>query len=118
VADQEVLPVQTAFDPAVHGLWKRFVDNDTHHIREGEWMRACEGDEFVGTCKYCGDYLVPQRPIRVGSRWDYEAMCRSRVTESRVDGRRVVTGCGQSIAAPGGRLAKPKPARFTRTGGA
>jgi hypothetical protein len=97
-------------------VWTRFVDKG--QIRDGEWLRACEAGEFVGTCRHCGDYLIPRRPLRVGSRWDYEAECRSTVRESRVDGRRVVTGCGQTIAAPGGRTAKPKPSRFGRTGGA
>lgn len=108
MADQETLPVEAPFDPAVHGLWKRFVDNG--QIRDGEWLRACAAREFVGTCRFCGDYLVPFRPMRVGSRWDYEAECRSGVQESNVDGKRVVTGCGHTIAAPGGRLAKTKTA--------
>lgn len=109
MAEQEAMPVDTTFNPAVHGLWKRFVDN--YQIRDPEWLRACESGEFVGTCRHCGDYLVPRRPMRVGSRWDYEAECRSTLQESRVDGQRVVTGCGATVCAPGGRLFKPKTAR-------
>lgn len=103
--DQRIGPV----DPALHGLWKRYVEDG--RIRDGEWLRACESGEFVGTCRHCGDYLVPRRPMRVGSRWDYEAECRDQTRESRVDGHRVVTGCGHTIAAPGGRLRKPQPQR-------
>jgi hypothetical protein len=110
VADQETLPVQTAaFNPAVHGLWKRFVDE--HHINHGAWLRACAEGAWVGTCRHCGDYLIPRQPQQIGERWDYEAHCRSPVRESHVDGRRVVTGCGQILCAPGGRLGKPKRSR-------
>lgn len=116
MADQETLAdVPGTFDPTIHGLWKRFVDN--HQIREGEWLRACEAGEFVGTCRHCGDYLIPRRPLKVApTRWDYEAECRSRVAESKVDGIRVVTGCGATLCAPGGRLVKPHTPRYQKTG--
>lgn len=122
MADQETMTdAPGAFDPTVHGLWKRYVDN--YQIRDVAWVAACEANraagmpvEFVGTCRKCGDMLVPRQPWRAGTRWDYEAECRSRITESRVDGRRVVTGCGAVLVAPGGRLVKPQTARYHRTG--
>lgn len=121
MADQETLTdetrqTSTTFNPAIHGLWKRFVENGT--IRHGEWLRACAAGEFVGTCRHCGDYLIPAHPLQVGQRWDYEAQCRSKATSSIVDGARHVSGCGHVMAAPGGRLKKPKRQRSTRTGGA
>jgi len=119
MAEQETLiqdarVAGTPFDASVHGLWTRFVDN--HTVRHGEWLAACEGKAFVGTCTHCGDLLQPRWPHRAGNRWDYEAECRNGITQSWVDGKRVVAGCGSILCAPGGRLAKRKAIQHGRTG--
>ena len=102
MADQETLPVQNAFNPAVHGLWKRFVDDG--RINHGAWLRACAEGTWVGTCRRCGDYLVPLQPAERGrGHWEYEAACRTPAVLSTVDGVRRASGCGKTICAPGGR---------------
>jgi hypothetical protein len=96
MADQETLPETWAgkappFNPAMHGLWKRFVDNGV--VVHGEWMRAAAARELVGTCRVCGAHLRPRHPAEVGHpvRWEYEAECVS---------------CGQIVCAPGGRTGR------------
>lgn len=78
-----------AFDPLEHGLYRRFLNdarcncgdkaNPGHsHIEHGQWLRAIAEGAHVGTCRQCGDYLIPQRPEQISqTRTDYEASCRN-----------------------------------------
>ena len=109
MAEQETLCDEHGLPASAHGLWKRFVYNGS--IVHGAWLRATAEGLWVGTCTRCGDYLVPLPALQVRGRWDYEAACRSQVRITTVDGVRSVTGCGQVMTAPGGRLARH------RTGG-
>jgi hypothetical protein len=60
-------------------------------IDHGSWLRARAEGGFVGTCRRCGDYLVPRIPDEHGGRIDYEADCRNEA-------------CRYTIMAPGGRV--------------
>jgi uncharacterized OB-fold protein len=55
-----------------------------HHA----WLRARAEGRPVGSCRSCGDYMMPQRPDEHSGRTDYEAQCRT---------------CGRVLLAPGGR---------------
>lgn len=77
--------------PGEGGLWRRYLDGDG--INHAAWMRARACGAFVGTCRRCGGYLVPQRPDQRADRTDYEADCRN-------------TRCGYVLVAPGGRVAR------------
>lgn len=92
MATQDVLPgtAPAHFDPLAHRLYKRFVDGD-RNIDYHQWLRAIAEHAFVGTCRRCGDQLIPMRPTDHGGRTDYEAHCRR-------------TDCGWICNAPGGRL--------------
>lgn len=107
MAQQETLPGagdDTPVNALDHGLWGRFVDADGLII-DAAWMRACAAGEFVGTCRQCGDYLLPVRPADVNAnRRDYEAHCRRGAQIHVVDGVRVTEGCGWTCDAPGGRV--------------
>jgi hypothetical protein len=90
MADQETLTERTSFNPLDHGLWARYHDHG--EILHGAWMRACAEGSFVGTCRHCGDYLIPLRPHQVnGKRTDYEAHCHAST-------------CGAIMLAPCGRV--------------
>ena len=102
--DQEALPPteHERFDPLAQGLWARYrIGNEINHSM---WMRACAEGSYVGTCRRCGDYLIPLRPYQVNTkRTDYEAHCRREVVIRLIDGVRSVEGCGYIICAPNGR---------------
>lgn len=103
---QETLPgtgQPDRFDPLDHRLYRGLVDAEGV-IVHAAWMRACAAGEFVGTCRRCGDYLVPSRPVEINQRTDYEATCRNRMTSSVINGVRHVAGCGWVLVAPGGRV--------------
>ncbi len=89
--DQQSLPPteQARIDPLTQGLWSRLTNG--FYIDHSAWMRACAEGHHVGTCRRCGDYLVPRHPDQVGNRTDYEANCR-------------VEACGWTLNAPGGRI--------------
>jgi len=90
---QDVLPglPEPRFDPRRHRLYRRFVDG-AGQIEHGQWLRAIAEGQHVGTCRRCGDYLIPQPHVDVTStRTDYQADCRDR------------DGCGFVCAMPGGR---------------
>lgn len=77
-------------------------------LRDGEidhaaWLRARAEARYVGTCRRCGDYLVPLMPHEHAGRTDYQADCR------RGD------DCGYTLLAPGGRVNGPP--HVTRGGG-
>lgn len=78
-------------EPGHSGLWNRYVvDGEIDHAA---WLRACAHSEFVGNCRSCGDYLIPERPIeRGGGRFDYTAACRQD------------RECRYELTAPGGRV--------------
>lgn len=92
MASQDTLPGTSGrtFNPMDHGLWKRFITDG--EINHGAWLRARAEGQWVGTCRRCGDYLVPQSPQEHGNRTDYEADCRNEK-------------CGFVMMAPGGRVA-------------
>lgn len=116
--DQETLPGtgRIPFDPLDHGLYRHLVDSDGV-IVHGAWLRACAAGEFVGTCRQCGDYLIPARPDEVTSqRIDYEAACRRRQTITVVDGVRRLDGCGWRLIAAGGRTFTRSSRRSERRG--
>lgn len=103
---QETLTPEPVFNPMDHGLWRRFVDAEGR-IVEAAWLRACAAGEFVGTCRRCGDYLIPARPDHVsGSRTDYEATCRRRSEVVVKDGIRHLEGCGWRCNAPSGVVSR------------
>lgn len=93
MATQDTLPGtgQHMFNPMDHGLWKRFVDSDGR-INHAAWLRARAEGQWVGTCRRCGDYLIPEAPHEHDNRSDYQASCRN-------------DGCGYVMTAPGGRIA-------------
>lgn len=96
MARQETLTGDTpAFDPSQHGIWDRFVDAGDV-INHAAWLRACAEGGFVGTCRACGDFLLPQPPDERDGRHDYTAVCRSG---NDGPGK----GCGHEVNAPGGR---------------
>jgi len=109
MAEQETLlddqPQGTPFIPVAHSLWTRFVDDGT--VRHFAWLEAVRDHLYVGTCGACGDYLVPLPPDHVGKRVDYEARCRSEAVSTMVGGQREVSGCGQIVLLPGGRVQVP-----------
>ena len=96
-------PPLFSVDPSQHGLWTRVVEGG--RISHPVWLRAVAEHGFVGTCRRCGHYL---RPLPADDRgngvFDYEAQCSNEHSTSTVDGRRQVSGCGQVMVAPGGRL--------------
>jgi hypothetical protein len=88
MAEQETLDERNGMDPFIHSLWKRFVDNGC--VVHGAWLRACAENSYVGTCRICGDYLIPRHPYAVRAGYDYEYQCRN-------------VQCGHIYNAPGGR---------------
>ena len=90
MAEQETLTERTAFNPLDHGLWARYKTGN--QVDHAAWMRACAEGSWVGTCRLCGDYLIPVRPHQANAkRTDYEAHCRAEA-------------CGWILNAPGGRI--------------
>lgn len=100
------------------GIWRRLVGG-AGQIDHAAWMRACAEGSFVGTCRQCGDYLIPERPRDItDGRTDYEARCRN---EHHAQGRgatRTVTGCGWTTTAPGGRIQRRSNLASARPKGA
>lgn len=102
MAEQETLTERTVFNPLDHGLWARYRSGN--QIDHAAWMRACADGSWVGTCRRCGDYLLPLRPYQINAkRTDYEAHCRREVVVRLIDGVRTVEGCGWILNAPSGR---------------
>ena len=94
---------RSTFDALEHGLWARFTDGD--RINHGAWLRVRAEGGFVGTCRRCGDYLVPLAPYEhTDDRVDYEAHCRREIVATMVGGKRQVEGCEWTLSAPGGRM--------------
>ena len=92
------------FDSLDHRLYKRFIDGDGN-INHGQWLRALAERQWVGTCRRCGDYLIPQTPHQVSNtRTDYESVCRNR------------KGCGWTCYAPRGRYAQGSTRKSERKG--
>lgn len=63
MSEQETLfkpPEGPAFNPEDHHLWPRFVDDAGLHINTLAWNRARAERSFVGTCRHCGGYLLPE----------------------------------------------------------
>lgn len=98
-----------------HGLFNDVMQGD--HINHAAWMRARATHAFVGTCRRCGSPLIPRAPydIQRGEVMctDYEAECSNRINDrvESIDGggkHRVVTGCGATVCAPNGHLARRK----------
>jgi hypothetical protein len=83
MAEQQTLPGA----PDHGGLWRRHVTNST--IDHAAWLRARSEGQPVGTCRQCGDHLLPETPNDHNGRLDYTATCRS---------------CDASLLAPGGRV--------------
>lgn len=100
MSDQETLPgTVPEHDPDVHSLWTRFVDDG--QVRDVLWLNAVEAAEFVGTCRECGGFLKPHKPIRVSkNRFDYEAEC---------------VQCGQEVVCPDGKVSRRKAGPGGRT---
>jgi hypothetical protein len=89
---QDVLPglPEPRFDPRQQRLWPRFIDDG--QIVHGQWLRAIAERKYVGTCRHCGQGLIPRTPYHVTStRTDYQADCRDRDV------------CRWVCAMPGGR---------------
>lgn len=111
---------QPPFDPTKHGLWDRYVtagQDGEAWIDHAAWMRACATGEFVGTCRQCGDYLVPVRPEDVtATRTDYEARCRRPVEVVTRDGVRTVEGCGAVMTAARGLVFRRSSRTHERPG--
>ena len=55
------------------GLSARYVQDG--QIDRAQWQHACHSAEPVGTCRECGEPLMPRRPRQVGQRVDFEAVC-------------------------------------------
>lgn len=91
------------FNALDHRLYKRFVDG-AGLINHREWLRALAERQWVGTCRKCGDYLIPQRPYEVShTRTDYEAVCRDKQ-------------CRWTCQAPNGRYAQGSTRKSERKG--
>lgn len=72
------------------GLYRALVTDG--HINHPAWLRAHAEHRFVGTCRQCGDYLIPDQPHEhPGGRIDYTAACRNE-------------SCRWEMSAPGGRV--------------
>lgn len=71
------------------GLWRRYVA--AGEVLHAAWLHARSAGEWVGTCRLCGDYLIPLPPDEHAGRIDYEAACRNRQ-------------CRYVLLAPGGRV--------------
>lgn len=94
---------KTAFNPADHGLWKSILDG-AGRIDHNKWMMAIRNGQYVGTCRRCGDYLVPARPDDHAGRRDYEATCRNESIGNAVRGNvQVDIACAYTIVAINGR---------------
>jgi len=88
MGEQETLVERVRFNALDHGLWERFKDGD--RINHGAWLRARAEGAHVGTCRICGDYLIPAAPYEhTDGRVDNEAHCRA---------------CTATVNAPGGRI--------------
>ncbi len=98
-ATQQALTGDTPHDA---GLWPRYVTGGA--IDHAQWLRARAESQFVGTCRRCGDYLVPDPPAELAGRTDYTARCR-RAEE-----------CGYELAAPGGRVMRHSGRRSDQPG--
>lgn len=92
----------TPFNPDAHGLWRSMVKNG--HIDDMKWKEAVSTGGFVGTCRRCGDYMIPGKPVEVNGRTDYEARCRNMAgSKARRGGQVVDVPCDYVMNAPGGR---------------
>jgi hypothetical protein len=78
------------------GLWRRVLANG--EINHAAWLHVRAEGGFVGTCRKCGHYLIPQRPEEHAGRTDYEADCQNEE-------------CGGVILAPGGRVIRHSAAK-------
>lgn len=116
--DENGQTTPTRFNPNDHGLWKSFVGADGHIIHD-KWMMAIANGQFVGTCRRCGDYMVPARPDdRLQTRRDYEATCRNPSIGKAIRGDvQVDIACAYTILAVNGRtFAGTTSARRSRKG--
>lgn len=57
------------------------------------WQQAIDGNQPVGTCSICGQFMRPQPPEQVRARIVYPARC---------------AGCGREVEGMGPRPEKPK----------
>lgn len=89
---------QPALDGTIahNGFYRAVIANG--EINHAAWMHKRATGEFVGTCRKCGDYLIPERPDDHAGRTDYEATCRN-------------ADCAGTVMAPGGRVLRHSAAK-------
>lgn len=93
-----------AFDPEAHHLFGWVIDTDGLFINIGRWNRARADNSYVGQCRWCGGYLLPEpsdayssSPDDVCGQW-LGAVCIS---------------CGQEFVAPDAKVLQ-RSARHSR----
>jgi hypothetical protein len=79
--------------PGTGGIWRRYR-LDSGAINAAPWLDALSRGELVGTCRWCGGYLRPGPPYRLGLTDWYPARCTGRGDQP---------GCGREPAAHGPR---------------
>lgn len=115
------LPNGLDFDADAQGINREFVTgqydkNGYTDIDHFAWMRQCAEGGYIGTCRRCGAYLFPRRPIEHNGVFDYEGYCR-RPAESTFDaltGVRMTSGCGWEFCAPRGKVMLSSSSRSAR----
>lgn len=101
--DENGQTARTQFNPASHGVWRSLVRADGR-IDHEKWMMAISNGQFVGTCRMCGDYLIPARPEDHAGRRDYEATCRNTSIGKAMRGNaQVDIACAYTVVAVNGR---------------
>lgn len=101
--DENGRTARTQFNPNDHGLWRSLVNADGR-INHEKWMMAIANGQYVGTCRRCGDWLVPARPEDNHGRRDYEATCRNPSIGKAIRGDvQVDIACAYIVLAVNGR---------------
>lgn len=78
----------TTFDATKHGIYRHFRREDGS-IHSPAWNRAVEGKEHVGTCRWCGGYLVGEPTTQTGRITWFLGRC---------------TSCSRELASPNGEV--------------
>jgi hypothetical protein len=82
------------FDPFEHHIWPRYIADGGLYLNTLAWNRARADRSYVGTCRMCGGYLIPEPSDAYPESPDtaivwYGAVCRA---------------CGREFVAPDGKV--------------
>ncbi len=78
------------FDVFAHGIYRSFKSG-ADAIASTTWNRAAGSGEHVGTCRWCGDYLLAEPTHKTEKITWYSARCTN-------------SACLRIIAAPNGAI--------------